>query len=115
MLKLYDYFDTIMQDYKRDPFFENDQFYFANDIFDLLDIKDKEQQKSVIRRALQSCVSSSISLNNNFRHVYRFNYDGLIADWQLSALGCYLIIINCDPKYQHVAKAQLFFAVKDLK
>lgn len=115
MLKLYDYFDTIRQSYKEDSFFKSDQLFFANDIFDLLDIKDETQQKSAITRAFQSCVSSSVPLNSNFRPVYRFGDNGLIADWQLSALACYLIIINCDPHYKQVAKAQLFFAIKGSK
>lgn len=115
MLKLYDYLDAILQSGKLDPFFENDQLFFANDVFELLGIIDEIHKKSSIRRALQSCVTLSIPLNRNFKHVYRFENSGLISDWQVSALGCYLVIINCDPKYEKVAKAQLFFAIKNLK
>lgn len=115
MLKLYDYLDAVLQSSKMDPFLENDQLFFANDVFDLLGISEETQKKSSIRRALQNCVTLSIPLNRNFKHVYRFANSGLIADWQVSALGCYLIIINCDPRYEQVAKAQLFFAIKNLK
>jgi prophage antirepressor-like protein len=115
MLKLYDYLDAILQSSKLDPFFENEQLFFASDVFDLLGISDEGQKKFSIRRAFQSCVTLSLPLNRNFKHIYRFGNSGLISDWQVSALGCYLIIINCDPKYEQVAKAQLFFAIKNLK
>lgn len=115
MLKLYDYLDTILQSNKLDPLFENDQLFFANDVFELLSISDETQQKSSMRRALQSCITLSIPLNRNFKHIYRVANSGLISDWQMSALGCYLTIINCDPRYEQVAKAQLFFAIKNFQ
>ncbi len=116
MLKLYDYLDTLFQlNKKTDSFPENAPLLFANDILEELQISDDSEKSEALKRAIQNCLTLGIPLSKNFKRVYRFTNEGIIQDWQTSPLAGYLIIINCSPKHEYVAKAQLFFAIKGIK
>lgn len=116
MLKLYDYLDTLFQlNKKNEAFPENGPLLFANDILQELQISDNSEKSEAIKRAIQNCITLGMPLSKNFKRVYRFTSEGILPDWQTSPLAGYLIIINCSPKHEYVAKAQLFFAVKFIK
>lgn len=113
MLKLYDYLDTLLQlSEKNDSFLDNGPLLFVNDVLDQLHISDDSEKIDALRRAFQNCITLGMPLSKNFKKVYRFTNEGIVPDWQLSPLASYLIIINCNPKHESVAKAQLFFAIK---
>ena len=115
MLKLYDYLQDMMNEHNnRQWFFETRLNYFINDILEMLNIKDTEEISSSLNRAFQACAALNISFEKNFKRVYRFNGENLIADWKISPLGGYLIIINCSPSHETVAKAQLYFAMNQI-
>lgn len=112
MLKLYDYLEAMVEEQNyRQNFFETKLNYFAGDIMETLDIVDATEITSSLNRAFQACGSLNIPFDKNFKRVYRFNGEELIVDWKISTLACYLIIINCSPSHESVAKAQLFFAI----
>ena len=112
MLKLYNYLDNaIEQRHNQQWHFEAKLNYFACDIMETLDIEDAAEIATSLNRAFQACGSLNIPFSSNFKRVYRFNGKELIADWKISSLACYLIIINCNPCHESVAKAQLFFAM----
>lgn len=116
MLKLYDYLDTLLQlNQRMNSFNEGALLLFANDLLEQLHISDDSEKKNALKRAMQNCISLGMPLSKNFKRVYRFTNEGIIHDWQTSPLASYLIIINCDPKHEPVAKAQLFFAIKGMK
>ena len=115
MLKLYDYLETMMEEHnKRQWFFESKLNFFVGDIMEIMDIADTGEIASSLNRAIQACETLDIPFNKNFKRVYRFNGNALIADWKISALACYLVIINCNPNHERVAKAQLFFAMNQM-
>ena len=112
MLKLYNYLDTMMEERNNQQwYFEAKLNYFACDVMETLDIEDAEEIAVSLNRAFQACGTLNIPFNRNFKRVYRFDGESLIADWKISSLACYLIIINCNPSHESVAKAQLYFAM----
>ncbi len=113
MLKLYDHIENVMEEQNiHQWYFEGGLNYFANDIMEALDIEDALEFAISINRAFQACGKLNVSFDRNFKRVYRFDGDNLIADWKISSLACYLIIINSKPIYSKVARAQLFFSLK---
>ena len=84
--------------------------YLASEVMEALDIEDVEEIKISLQRAFVACRNLHIPLHRNFKKVYRYDGENMIADWKISSLACYLIVINCSPVHEGVAKAQLYFA-----
>jgi hypothetical protein len=113
MLTLYDHIEAIIQENnQRQRFLETQLNLFANDVMKILNIEDHSEITLSISRAFQACDRLKISFDKNFKRVFRFNGEELISDWKISPLASYLIIINCNPNNASVAKAQLYFAMK---
>jgi len=112
MLKIYDYLEAVMEEQNnRQWYFENRLNLFASEIMETLEIEDSDEIALAINRAFRACGSLNIPFNRNFKKVYRFDGIQLMMDWKISPLACYLIIINCNPDNEQVAKAQLYFAM----
>lgn len=86
--------------------------YFLSEILVLLNIDDETEMAKSFTRAMEACLSLQIPINRNFKRIYCYNGNDIIADWKMSALALYLIVINCNPNNELVAKAQLHFAIK---
>jgi|SRR6218665_222134 len=113
MLKLYDYLENIAAERKsRQWYAESRLNYFLTDIMKALEISNTKEINAALNRVFHACATLRISFSENFKRVYRHNEGKLISDWKLSPLACYLVIINCDPNHENVAKAQLYFAVQ---
>lgn len=87
--------------------------YYASEINEFIGLSKKEELRDIIHRAMKVCSALHISIDENFRTIFRFTGNSLITDWKLSALACYLLTINADPSNPIVAKAQLFFTLKN--
>jgi len=112
MLKLYDYLEEMIEEHNNLQWFLDSKLhYFASEIMSTLDIEDNEEMSASINRAFQACKILHIPINRNFRKIFRYDGNNLMVDWKLSPFACYLIIINCSPEHENVAKAQLFFAM----
>ena len=111
MLKLYDYLE---EHNNRQWYYDNRLDYFASEIMKMLEIEDETDITFSLSRALQVCRTLNIPVSRNFKKVYRFNGVNLVTDWKISPLASYLIIINCNPENEQVAKAQLFFAMNQV-
>lgn len=113
MLSLHKHTENRLDEHKKQPwFFEVRLNYFVSEIMDMLDIEDADEIVLSLYRAFQVCGTLQLPLHRNFKKVYRFDGENMIADWKISSLACYLLIINCNPINENVAKAQLYFAVK---
>ncbi len=113
MLKIYDYLDIRLSQQRLNQDFYNKRLsYFLSETMESLEIDDEFEISCSLKRAFLACRTLNISINNNFKRVYRFDGTNLIIDWKISSLACYLILINCKPDRESVAKAQLFFALK---
>jgi len=112
MLTLYKYLDSLIDhQHKSGWFFEPTLNYHASEIMKTLEVEDVEEMSSSINRAIQACEAMHIPLKRNFKKVFCFDGQNLIEDWKISALASYLIVINCHPGHERVAKAQLYFAM----
>jgi hypothetical protein len=114
MLKLYDPWEHIFDSLQRKDD-APELLYYASDIEQSMGFSDEELEEA-IERAFQACTSMHISIDDNFKAIYRSdNRHEMIADWKLSPLACYLLIINANPSNSNVARVQLFFASKNLQ
>ncbi len=112
MLKQYEYPETLVAEQNTDQwFFEARLNYFVSEIMSTLEIEDVDEIATSLNRAFQACVTLQLSFKRNFKKVYRSDGDNMIMDWKISPLACYLVVINCCPTHERVAKAQLYFAM----
>ncbi|WP_317897619.1 hypothetical protein [Aurantibacillus circumpalustris] len=111
MLSLYDHLETIITDrdnYRR----SNEQRFtnFASQLLEALEVNTTEEIKLALERAFRACNSLHIPFEQNFKRVYIFNGEQLIPDWKITQFASYLIVMNCDPGHELVARAQIYFA-----
>jgi len=111
-LKIYDYLDIVMQEHQKQRWFKNFELnYFVSDIMSNLNIDNAQEIEISLKRTFNACNTLRISKRQNFKKIYRFDGKNLHIDWKISSLACYLIIINCNPTNEFVARAQLHFAL----
>ena len=111
-LKIYDYLDIVLQDHQKQQWFENFRLnYFVSDIMHNLNIVNTDEIQISLERTFNACNTLHISKKQNFKKIYRFDGTNMNIDWKISSLACYLIIINCNPSNEFVARAQLHFAL----
>lgn len=80
-------------------------FWWASDLMAMLGYSDFGAFRKAIDRATKACMSLNIDCFDNFN---KQDKDG-VEDFKLSRFGCYLTVMNADPKKPEVAKAQVYF------
>jgi hypothetical protein len=112
MLMLSEHIETLMTERNKQWLFEARLNYLASEIMETLMINDAEEITSSLNRAFLACDSLHIPFHRNFERVFCYDGENMIEDWKISPLAYYLIIINCNPRHESVAKAQLYFATR---
>lgn len=111
-LKIYDYLDFVLQENKKQQWSENLKLnYFLSDVMSDLNIENDNEIQYSLNRTFAACNTLHISKHQNFKKIYRYDGENLYIDWKISSLACYLVIINCNPSNEFVARAQLHFAL----
>ena len=113
-------FDEIMHFIKSDDDKEQVEVWFARELQNVLGYARWENFQVAIGRAVESCKSQGISVDDHFREVTKMVVLGSgaqreVTDYMLTRYACYLIAQNGDPKKEEIAFAQGYFALQTRK
>ena len=60
-----------------------------------------------VKRSMELCLQAGISLDGNFRQIYKCSYEGIEYDWKLSILAYKLVCLNGASSNAKVARMQI--------
>ena len=105
---------------KSDDDKEQVEVWFARELQSVLGYARWENFQVAIGRAVDSCKSQGISVDDHFREVTKMiilakGAQREVTDYMLTRYACYLIAQNGDPKKEEIAFAQGYFALQTRK
>ena len=109
-------FDSIAKEITDDSG-ESVEVWYARELQTLLGYARWENFVVAINRAIDSCKTQGVSIDDHFREVTKMVSLGSgaqrpVQDFMLTRYACYLIAQNGDPKKEEIAFAQSYFAVQ---
>ena len=112
-------FDLIAKTVKDDDG-NNIEVWYARELQEVLGYARWENFVGAVGRAIESCKTLGINVDDHFREVTKKialakGAQREVQDFMLTRYACYLIAQNGDPKKEEIAFAQSYFAVQTRK
>lgn len=81
-------------------FIELDLIYLASDLRAKMGLKNTSEVDEMLRGAMLMCAAEDVSIEGNFKLIYRYTNDGIVVDYKLSAFAYKLIYLNSEQVFQ---------------